>query len=76
MRSVKIAGQYINMVYCKGLSINYWERGSWGYGFLPSALGHSHYILRMTSPPMSWNCVRREKKVAISAFFLFFPPTC
>ncbi len=26
----------------------------------------------MTSPPMSWNCVWREKKVAISAFFYFF----
>ncbi len=51
-------------------------------GILPGKryrLGHSHYILRMTSPPMmmSWNCVRREKKrVASSAFFLFFPPTC
>ncbi len=35
-------------------------------------LGSSHYILLMTSPPMCWNYVRREKKVAISAFFYFF----
>ncbi len=38
--------------------------------------GCSHYILWMTSPPMSRNCVLRENKVAVSAFLLYFPPTC
>ncbi len=25
-------------------------------------LGHTHYILRLTSPPMRWKHVRQEKK--------------
>ena len=29
-------------------------------------LGFPHYILRMMSPPMSWNCIRQEKKKPLS----------
>ncbi len=39
-------------------------------------LGHSHYILRSTSPPTCKNCLRQEKKAAFWLLFLFFPPTC
>ncbi len=39
-------------------------------------LRRSRYILQMTSPPMSWNHVRREKQSSHLRFFLFFPPTC
>ncbi len=36
---------------------------------------HSQYILWATSPPMRWNCVRREKDWHLG-FTLFFPLTC
>ena len=39
-------------------------------------LGRSHYILRLTIPPMCWNHVRHKKKIDYSAFILFPPPTC
>ena len=39
-------------------------------------LGRSHYILRLTIPPICWNLVRQEKKIDNSGFILFSPPTC
>ena len=36
-------------------------------------LGCPYYILWITSPPMSRNCVRQEKKIAISDFLNFNP---
>ena len=39
-------------------------------------LGETQYILWLTSPPMHLDYARREKKINILAFFLFFPPTC
>ncbi len=38
-----------------------------------NTLGHTHYILRLTSPQMCWNHSRQEKKMS---FQLFFPLTC
>ncbi len=31
-------------------------------------LGHSHYILRLTSPPTCKNCLRQEKKSSLPTF--------
>ncbi len=36
-----------------------------------STLGHTHCILRLTIPPMSWNQARQEKNTDHSAFFSF-----
>ena len=38
--------------------------------------GHAQYILWSTSPPISPNCPRQEKKIGFSAFFLFFLRHC
>ncbi len=35
-------------------------------------LGHSHYILRSTSPPTCRNCVRQEQKSSLSVFIFIF----
>ena len=36
-----------------------------------TTLGHTHYILQLMSPPMSWNWVQQEKKSGNSALFYF-----
>ena len=35
------------------------------------SLGHTHYILWLMIPPMSWNQARQERKIDDSAFFYF-----
>ncbi len=53
---------------------------NWSYRIV--LLGDTQYILRLTSPPMCWNCLQRDKKVASqhvlyqnSCFYFFSPPT-